>query len=137
MFALYAWRRDTEVVRWNGGRPHDVSLQEHADWLIEHMGPYHFVGEVGGRVIGSLRLDRQADGSWEVSIVLDPRLRGRGYGTAMLRQAPRPPEGAVIAKIHRLNLPSVRAFAKAGYRPLREDGPWLIYTLAAETGGAR
>lgn len=107
---------------------------------------------VNGRSIGAARVDADPiDHRAWISINLDPQERGKGYGTELIRLATdryhtsntqreymfdtaeigemsrgtvRP---VVFARIHRLNTPSLRAFAKAGYTSDSEDGVWLVY----------
>lgn len=126
-FRLYRWRKDIDVVRWNGGRPRELSWQEHVDWLCDHVNiAHHYIGLVDGVPVGAVRLEPlSAIRTWDVSIVIDPQARGKGYGPAMLLALP--PVGTVVARIHRLNLPSVRAFERAGYVSGGTDGAWLIY----------
>lgn len=141
-FRLYRWRRDPETVRWSGGRPHDIVWQEHADWLAVRIAlPHLYIAEHADQPVGTLRLDRRDAGRWafietaayEVSLVVDPSERGHGYATAILRAAPRLPE-PLVGIVHQLNLPSRRAFERAGYVAVAEQDmfSWVAYQRNAE-----
>ena len=90
--------------------------------------------EATRRPVGYLRMDTDLDGLW-VSLVVDREVRGRGYGTEMLRLAQPAHQSlgiggtypVLFARLHYLNTPSLRAFQKAGFVKDRTDGAWLVY----------
>ena len=65
-------------------------------------------------------LGRGVCGRWEVSLEVDPAVRGRGLGTALALAAPAlVPGGAPLwAQVAPANVASLRSFLAAGYRPV-------------------
>jgi len=91
--------------------------EEHAAWWAQTKD-HRFVAEVEGAKIGTLRLG--ADGV--VSIIVDPLVRGCGWGPVMLRALePYAREAGIhtmMAEIAYENAPSQKAFIKAGWSPI-------------------
>jgi GNAT superfamily N-acetyltransferase len=69
---------------------------------------------------GLLTVGRGVAGRWEVSLEVEPAVRGRGLGTALARAARgHVPDGAPLwAQVAPANTASLRAFLAAGYRPV-------------------
>lgn len=72
---------------------------------------------------GLLVLGRGVAGRWEVSVEVDPRLRGFGLGRGLFTAALGfvPHDDLVWAQIAPGNAPSVRAALGAGYRPVGSE----------------
>jgi Acetyltransferase (GNAT) family len=69
---------------------------------------------------GIVTLGRGLAGRWEVSVEVDPVYRGQGLGTRLARAARHliPAEATLWAQIAPANAASVRAFLRAGFRPV-------------------
>lgn len=69
---------------------------------------------------GLLTLGRGVAGRWEVSVEVDPASQGRGLGAALATAARHlvPPGTPLWAQIAPGNAASVRAFLRAGFRPV-------------------
>jgi GNAT superfamily N-acetyltransferase len=83
-----------------------------------------------------LILGRGVAGRWEVSLEVDPACRGRGLGRRLAAAAAAlVPSGAPLwAQVHPANVPSMRAFLAAGYRPA---GAEVLFTSrGGPDGGA-
>lgn len=116
-------RNDPDAVRHSlSGQA--VTHDEHLAWLsrrLDDPGCRLWIAEMGGRSVGSLRLDiRSAVGT--VSIAVDPAARGRGVATAMLDRLERDLEcdfqvRALTALVDPTNSSSARLFARAGFKP--------------------
>lgn len=124
-----ACRNDAEAVRWSGtGRA--ITADEHAAWFaraLDDPGKRVRVATVGGSRVGTARVDvRAATGT--VGVAVAPGARGRGFGTELLRalvaDCRSDPQVVVLeAVVHPGNVPSLRAFAAAGFAPAGErDG---------------
>jgi GNAT superfamily N-acetyltransferase len=72
---------------------------------------------------GLVTIGRGLTGRWEVSLEVGPRWRGRGLGVSLARAALGcVPEGEVLfAQVAPGNVASVRAFLRAGYRPIGSE----------------
>jgi GNAT superfamily N-acetyltransferase len=69
---------------------------------------------------GLLTVGRGVAGRWEVSLEVEPGVRGRGLGTALARAARAlvPAGTPTWAQVAPANTASLRAFLAAGYRPV-------------------
>lgn len=95
----------------------EVDAATHAKWfarVVWNERHVLLIGEVDGVPVGAVRYDRVKD-HWEVSVNVAPEARGRGMGTALLRQGAAHVSGRVVARIKPNNAASLRAFAYAGY----------------------
>lgn len=147
VFGFYRWRKAMQP-EFNGTPVPALTWEQHIAWFAENLNnPHWYVAEIEDlidmpswrtwrgdyRAIGALRYDRgETPETFWVSIVLAPEHRGHGYGTRMLAAPISGLEQATIfARIHNLNLPSIKAFVKAGYVLDRTEGPWKVYRRPA------
>ena len=115
------------IFRWQtfpGARKHfrDPSLPTrdgHFAWLDRMLvDPRRHleIVEVDGEPAGILRLDPHEDHRWEVSILISGEKHGQGIGPAALRALRRlVPDDELVAEVKSDNVPSLRAFAAAGF----------------------
>lgn len=93
---------------------------EHLAWLKQRLGDADSLLNIvlfDEIPAGVLRLDRQADGAFEVSILVDPTVQGKGIAQAALRAARRLlPSVPFQAEVHRDNAASRRLFSNCGYQ---------------------
>jgi RimJ/RimL family protein N-acetyltransferase len=85
---LRDWRNDPETRRRSFTKT-TVSVAEHRAWLHTRLASDRaaiWIFSDGGVPIGQVRVDIDGDVA-EVSIVVAPEQRGRGYGKAMLSEA--------------------------------------------------
>lgn len=130
---LLAWRNDTDAVRFSGtGRA--VPIDDHDRWLrarfaLEDTGIW--IGEVAGRPVGQIRVDRR-DVGFEIHIAVAPGERGHGYGKGLVRalQARAARGGLVplLARVDPANAPSVRLFAGCGFVNHGTSGRLLVFS---------
>ena len=125
---LLTWRNDPvtrAMSRDHGAVERDV----HRRWLESALADADrviLIGECDGGKVGMVRFDRNDEG-WEVSINLDPALRGKGLGAALLAQAVevfvRNNSGpALTATVRVDNTASRKIFAACGFRPAGISG---------------
>jgi L-amino acid N-acyltransferase YncA len=82
-----------------------------------------FIAHLARDVIGTVRFDAldSYPGSWEISIALNPAMRGRSLGGQLLARAEQALREQVaggltlVAQVRRDNNPSMRLFQNAGY----------------------
>lgn len=126
---LLRWRNDPTSVRFSRSRA-AVSTTEHRAWFasrLERADRQLWIAEEEGKAVGQVRID-VSEGVGEVAIGVDPKARGRGYAGRMLRELLALVEadglaGALIAEVDERNLPSLRAFRRAGFAEVgRQDG---------------
>jgi len=120
---IFRWRNDpiTRIASFNSKT---ISYKVHKKWFNESLENSHrhiFIAQDSrGNKIGTVRVDEVNDNVAEININLAPRKRGKGYGSKVIELACRNNclAGAVclfIARVKKDNLPSVRAFKKAGF----------------------
>jgi UDP-2,4-diacetamido-2,4,6-trideoxy-beta-L-altropyranose hydrolase len=120
---LWEWCNDA-TVRAHSFESEAISFAEHRRWLarkIADPGCLLFIACNGGAApLGQIRYDVK-DGEAIVSVSVDEHVRGRGYGTEMLRvSAARMFAETNVKAIHAFikpgNIESLGAFARCGYR---------------------
>ena len=119
---IWAWRNDPAARR-NSLNPGKIPLAHSLRWLKAKLADPRcliLIARSGGKPVGQLRLDLVRPGAAQVSISVDPKSRGRGLGTLMLRAIPARLAGRrltrCLAVIKPDNVGSVVAFVKAGFR---------------------
>ncbi|MCA3262810.1 MAG: UDP-2,4-diacetamido-2,4,6-trideoxy-beta-L-altropyranose hydrolase [Telmatospirillum sp.] len=117
---LYAWQSDPATRRFSRAK-HCPTPSEHRAWVQRYFADSTrglLIAEADGKAVGSLRLDRLADGTGaEVSIVVAPECRGTGLGQRMLRLLLDVGlDFPVVGHIEPENAPSRAIFLKAGFR---------------------
>jgi UDP-2,4-diacetamido-2,4,6-trideoxy-beta-L-altropyranose hydrolase len=130
---LLAWRNDP-VVRAASRASDAVAPAEHAAWYARRLADPDtriFVVEHRGAPAGTVRVDRLRGDRGEIHVALAAEVRGRGLATPALRAAAE--RGArelaltaVEANVRNDNEPSLRAFARAGFAEVRQDGEWVV-----------
>ena len=83
---LLDWRNDEET-RKQSFNTDVVPLENHLKWLtavFANPSRQLFVAEAEGVPAGTIRADKDTDGSSELSWTVAPEMRGRGIGKAML-----------------------------------------------------
>jgi RimJ/RimL family protein N-acetyltransferase len=112
---LLAWRNDPQT-RAMSRTTEPVEAADHARWFkrtLQDSASTLLIGEDDGRKVGMVRLVRGEE--TEVSINLNPAVRGRGLARQLLALALAEERGAVLAVIKPENLPSIRLFEGAGF----------------------
>jgi pseudaminic acid synthase len=133
---LLAWRNDPETRRASGSTS-VVSEPEHLAWLTKSLASPDralFIAQHAGTTVGTLRLDRAGESTWDVSITVAPEARGKKLATSMLLALEQAARGrgarTLTARIRANNPASIAIFERAGYYAFVErtvDGsPWLF-----------
>ena len=119
------WRNSVDV-RLNSKNQHEISSDEHLDWfkgkLERKLREPFWAVEMDGQTVGFLRFEAVEVNSsiFEISIVVDPELRGQGIGTliielGILKLAPSFPKTTIRAYIRSSNIVSKKIFLKNGF----------------------
>ena len=130
---LREWRNDP-VTRAASRNTAEATPDEHAAWLARRLGDPDtriFIVEHRGEPSGTVRVDRLAGDRGEIHVSLAPEARGHRLAAPALRAAAR--RGAaelglatIEATVREDNVPSLRAFARAGFEPAGRDGDFVI-----------
>ena len=128
---LLVWRNDPET-RTQSFNADVVALEDHLKWLarvIVNPERILFVAEHEGVPAGTIRADKDADGSSEISWTVAPPMRGKGIGKAMLTAACEMLEGDLTAKVKTVNKASISMAESAGFALEREEVDFFQYRL--------
>lgn len=120
---LFRWRNDPETFKFFLS-PSPVSWAEHFSWFnhaLESTERTIYLAEIGGKIIGQIRVDQGTSHEFELSWTVAPDMRGKGAGKAMLIEARRILPGVLIAKILSGNVPSLRIAEVSGFVRIKEE----------------
>lgn len=123
---LFQWRNDPVAAR-NSLNSNPIEWHEHKSWFdasLENGNRDIFIAMLDEeRPFGMIRLDWIDDEHAEVSINIDPNLRGKGLGRALLKQAVGQfPKTCLFATIKGSNVASLIIFLASGFE-LTEYNP--------------
>ncbi|HXQ45093.1 MAG TPA: pseudaminic acid synthase [Caulobacteraceae bacterium] len=124
---VLAWRNDP-TTRAMSRDTRVIEEAEHAAWFERALGdPLRLllIGEDGADKVGMVRIDRGETS--EISININPRLRGQGRGATLLAKALACFDGPLLAEVKHGNVASKRLFAKAGFVLIGDQDGMLRY----------
>ena len=125
---MYVWRCDTvsRTMSFNSDIP---TYEEHINWFkssLNNSDRKLYIGEVDSTKIGVCRFDRNAkSGTVEVSINLDPKFRGHGYGKHLLASSigcfQKIWQNELLARIKPRNVASLKIFKSLGFQEISSN----------------
>jgi|SRR6185312_14185239 len=121
---LCAWRNDP-ASRAASRRSYEIPLSEHLEYL-GRADQVVSIAEVDGVPVGSVRLDCSSEVP-ELSWMVAPEHRRKGYGLQMVRAAL---HGPAVAQIKRTNTGSLAIARTLGMKVIREDDTYLWFHAA-------
>ncbi len=130
---VLAWRNDLETRAYSF-QPQIVSEKEHEKWfskLMQDKKRLLLIAFNGEKKVGAVRYDWLGEGHYEVNINLAPSMRGKGFGTELLKQSLTWVKGRVIARVKEDNQASIHAFEKAGYVTKGQDKGFILFEITA------
>jgi len=131
---ILLWRNDP-LVRKYFFDTRIIAMDEHRKWFCERLrdpGTRMYIGTSGKDRIGAIRFETKDD-YVDVSVYLRPEFTGKGMGAELVRigteQASRElgEMRPIMARIKRENIVSRKAFEKAGYKLVSEEGDISTY----------
>lgn len=116
---ILRWRNDPDTINASFDSK-QIDPSEHERWFTEALkDPMRilFIAEtMNGEKIGMLRFDLINEKFAEVNINLSPEMRGKGYGSEMIRSGAQLIQGKnLIARAKGSNPASVKVFERSGY----------------------
>ena len=137
---LLGWRNQTEVRMFSRNQGL-ISKETHEQWLQNRLKllptePF-WMFENSLEKIGFVRCDLDPTSKQhEISIVINPAMRGMGFGKIILDLAlknclERNPESIFFAETHTNNLSSKLLFLKCGFEEFSLNGDFLTYKRIA------
>ena len=134
---LYTWRSDhlSRSMSFTNTIP---SLEEHRSWFKSSLIDVNcklYIGEVSSSKVGICRFDFNKTNSYgEVSIIISPRYRGRGFGKKFLSSSIerylKYNEHNLLAKIKSENIASLNIFKSVGFKPVSTKGDMITLIRA-------
>lgn len=131
---LWLWRNNLKSRR-NFFNTEKVPWREHKNWFLRKLKDPKakvYIGMLDRKSIGVMRFQKSR-GCFKASVSLNPELFGQGLGTKLIglgtKKLFKEISGniSVQAEIKKNNAISQRAFAKSGYKPIKEKRALLIY----------
>jgi UDP-2,4-diacetamido-2,4,6-trideoxy-beta-L-altropyranose hydrolase len=132
---VFDWRND-EQTRAMSKNSDIIDKDRHLAWFsaaISDPQRLILIGEFCQEKIGMVRFD-YVDNGWDVSINVSPSMRGKGYGSSLLKEALRLLRnmgelGTVHAEVKTTNAPSVKVFEKCGFVICDKDNEYIYMSL--------
>lgn len=133
---LLSWRNDPLVYRWTRTN-RSITLSEHTAWFeirektLDQEPVFAYL--ISECFVGIARLDKLIDNNYEVSLILNPKHRGKGYGKIVLRDickyflANMSPESKLMAVVHYQNTVSERLFQGLGFTLLYQGSTFNTF----------
>jgi RimJ/RimL family protein N-acetyltransferase len=135
---VLSWRNDPLVYGWTRTN-RSITLSEHTTWFETRKKTLNqepvFAYLINECFVGMARLDKLADGNYEVSLILNPRHRGMGYGKVVLYDICKyfltnmPSKSKLIAVVHFQNFVSEGLFLGLGFSLLYRDSPFNTFVF--------
>ncbi|MDP7116482.1 MAG: GNAT family N-acetyltransferase [Candidatus Woesearchaeota archaeon] len=115
---LFSLRNNPKVYSYFKN-PRPVTLEEHTSWfegVLKDNGSTIRLNIISfqGKKAGQLRFDRQEDGSWEISISIDPVFWGKHIAFSAIQSSLQKKDN-YVAHIHPENVGSMKLFEKLGF----------------------
>ena len=135
---ILGWRNSLEVRKVSRNSS-QITAREHYSWVKSWLEPenrgYFWIYSESNNDIGYVRFDALDDPIlFEISILIDGRMRGRGLGKMILEDSINrfaiKNEGKLLrAVVHASNLPSLRLFSLSGFDEVRCSDQWFEFVL--------
>ena len=137
---LLEWRNHREVRMFSRNQGL-ISKETHEQWLKNRLKsvlnePFWMFENSLGK-IGFTRFDFDPNSNhYEISILINPAMRGKGFGKIVLNLAiencvARNPESTFFAEAHTNNLSSKSLFLKCGFQEFELGGEFLVFKRIA------
>jgi RimJ/RimL family protein N-acetyltransferase len=137
---LFEWRNEIGVRKFSHNQE-PISEKDHNSWLFNRLktltGEPFWVFEEGLNKVGIVRFDFKPEfNHFSISIMINPSLRGRGYGKIILNKAienylKSNPKANFRAEVHKDNVISKLLFLDAGFQEITVENNFLIFNRIA------
>ncbi len=113
-----------DLVRHNSFNQEKIIWENHVKWFEKKIKDINvnfniFRSKKDNTIAGYIKLEKEEDSNWIVTIHISPSFRGKGYGTLFLRQVSElNPEKVLVGYVKTNNFPSYKAFINAGFKSI-------------------
>lgn len=130
---LFEWASDKTVRFWSfNSEP--ITFSEHSDWFSKRINDDNcliYIFEIASSPIGLVRLHRSKI-NVEISYLLDPNYRGKGYSVHTIKLALETSaefckDLDILASTKLENIASIKTLERAGFSFLKKEGSKQIY----------
>lgn len=131
---VWSWRNE-KAARSASGDTHEIPLSAHEEWFLRAIADpdarIYMISINDKEVVGYVRFRRLAQQAAEISVSLDPQIRGRGIGSEAIRRATanlvrEKWASSVVALVRKENARSLAAFKSADFRLVGETGAGFV-----------
>ena len=133
---LLVWRNEPDVRIFSHNQS-PISAETHANWLKKRLTliqnePFLAFSKSSEK-IGFTRFDEGGSkNTYRVAILINPTLRGKGYGKLILALSiqhclAKNPDAIFQATIHKGNFASQDIFSKNGFRESKVEGDFIVF----------
>lgn len=119
--------RNDPLTRANSRRQHVFDLAQTQEWVFGSWRRF-WIAYREETPCGCVSFE-QTEAGHEISVIIDPADRGKGYGKLLVEVAAFLVKGPIIAQIRRENSSSLSIFRAAGYRTCAEDEDYVFMRL--------
>lgn len=121
---------NNKTVRQNSVCCEQIAWEDHVVWFLNRIenkkDPFYIIEDKNNNFIGQVRFDSKPEPI--ISISITDAFRGKHLAPAIIKAcSAKSGLKTVFAYIKKNNIPSVKAFEKAGYQYLQEDGDYYKY----------
>ena len=108
-----------DLVRKNSINKNKIEWADHVNWFNKRIKntdePFYIAETSEGKFIAQIRFDKEYD-YFVISVSINKLFRGKGYGADLIKEATKKlNKYPVVAYVKPDNIPSQKAFVKAGY----------------------
>jgi RimJ/RimL family protein N-acetyltransferase len=137
MGQILSWRNSEDCVKYSKSNS-AISVSQHKDWfearILRNSGEPYFIFALDNQDIGTVRFDYVESNSkiFVTSIIMNPDLYGRGYGSKILSLAINHalndfPHMELTAEIHQQNIASRKIFLKNHFTLIDKGTVFGVY----------
>ena len=133
---IFLWRNDKNT-RKNSFNKNFIEFEEHKKWYLESLRDKKkiiYIGLNKEKKIGMTRFDYIQNNTFEVSINLNPKFRGVGFGKILLYNSLKKifykkNNLKIVSKVLIKNFKSKKLFKKIGFKVKRKNKNFIVYDL--------
>jgi RimJ/RimL family protein N-acetyltransferase len=132
---IFDWRNDP-LTRQQSHNTHALDWYSHLEWFRNVLLSDDRIIQIGlneSEPCGSIRQDRISGKKWLLSWMINPALRGQGFGKALLQQFVLKYPGDYLAEIKNENIASIKMVQTAGFQLIEQRDHDQVWSFSIES----